>query len=279
MAQFGLRGAEQAIGQGLGAGVAAIEQGLGGATSALSAFADPGRQAANQQAMLSGAMGNEQQQQAFNDFNASPGQQFLRQQGEQGIINQSAALGGLGGGDVRRELSRFGTGLAQQDFGNHFNRLSQVAGQGLQAAGQQAGFNQQAGMGAANLFSGAGQNIANNRFQTGRDIASNVGRTTSALSNLANQQGSGISDIIGQGGTNMANLLSGAGQGSAAQQQQLAQMLMNAGLGQGSNLAGLQTQIGQAKAGGITGGAAGLRSGIGQLAGAASSFMGGGMPV
>ena len=248
MPQFGLAGAEQALQTGFRGGIDSLRQGNTAATGALSAFADPGRMAAQRQGALSGAMGNQAQQQAFNQFNASPGQQFLREQGELGVINQAAALGGLGGGDVRKELTRFGTGLAQQDFGNQFNRLSQVAGQGLQAAGQQAGFNQQTGANAANLFNTTGQSMAGFRSQAGRDIASQIGQSTSALANLANQQGRGLSDIIGGGAGNLANLLSGAGQFDAQQQSNLASLLANISTGTGSQLSNNALIGGQANA-------------------------------
>ena len=63
----------------------------------------------------------------------------------------------------------------------------------------------------------------------------------------------GLSDIIGQGGSNLANLLSGQGQLSAEQSQQLAALLSNLAVGQGSQIAQAQQGIGEAQAGGIQG--------------------------
>jgi len=284
--QFGLAGAENSLVTGFRGGIDALRQGSNVATqninqgvTGLNQFAQPGAQAFNQQAALTGASGVDAQQQAFADFNASPGQQFLREQGEQSIINQSAALGGLGGGDVRRELARFGTGLAQQDFGNQFNRLGQVSGQGLQAQGQignlfgqQAGLSQQTGANAANLFRGTGQDIAGFRSQAGRDIASQIGQSTSALSNLSNQQGAGLSDIIGGGAGNIANLLSGSGQFNSQQQAQLAQLLANISTGAGTQLSNINQQGGINQANLSLGQGANAQNLIGNLAGAAGQF-------
>ena len=51
-------------------------------------------------------------------------------------------------------------------------------------------------------------------------------------------------------------------------------MLANLSLGEGSQISALQQALGQAQAGGITGGAAGLRSGLGQVAGGLGAGLG-----
>lgn len=317
-------------------GLNAIQSGIQGAVSGLSPFASTGRQANQQQAALSGALGQEAQQAAFDAFLASPEQAHLREQGELSIINQSAATGGLGGANVKKALARFGTGLAAQNFGESFNRLGAVSGQGLQAAGQAssllgqgalaggnlisnlggqrtnlisqfgqtgagltsdigrtqlgarqqlgglqanlasqgAGFQQQAGQQASNLFNTTGTNIASARIGAGQNIAQNIQGTSQGLANLQNIQGASISDIIGSGAANISDLLSNFGQLDANQQTQLAQLLQSLQTGEATNLANLQTQIGGAEAGGIIGSAAGLRSGLGQLAGGISGGLG-----
>ena len=93
----------------------------------------------------------QEQEEAFQSFNESPGQKFLRDRGERATVRNAGAIGGLGGGNVRKALTEFGIGTAQQDFQNRFSRLGQLAGQGQGAAtslgqfgsnavGQQAGF-------------------------------------------------------------------------------------------------------------------------------------------
>lgn len=95
------------------------------------------------QAALSGARGSEEQAQAFQQFQESPGTQFLREQGLRLIDTGAAATGGLGGGQRLRELTKFSQGLAEQDLSNQFNRLGIVSGRGQTAATQQAGLGQQ----------------------------------------------------------------------------------------------------------------------------------------
>ena len=297
--QYGLSGAEQALNAGLGAGTSLLEQGanlLGGNFAGSAVNVDPttgqkfftqaaegvgqyspaGLQAQGVQSALSGAQG----QAAFDAaLLNSPQQAFLRQQGEEGIINQAAALGGLGGGDVRKELVNFGQGLASTQLQQQINNLSNLSNQGLQAAGQQGQFLSQAGQQqgnlaaqnaqlgtqanlysqGANMFGGVGSSLANLRYQAGRDIASQIGTGTNQLANLTDQQGTGLSDIIGQGSVNVGNLLSGSGQYTAGQQTQLAQLLANLATQQGAQAAQGQQAIGQAQAGGITGRADAIR--------------------
>jgi hypothetical protein len=104
------------------------------------------------QQALSGALGQEAQSQAFQQFQESPGVQFAREQGLRLIGSGAGAIGGLGGGERLRELTKFSQGLALQDLGNQFNRL------GVTSAGEQALISrqQQATANLANIRSGLG---------------------------------------------------------------------------------------------------------------------------
>jgi len=87
----------------------------------------------------------QQQQDLLNNpenFKDSPGQRFLRQRAERSLLRNSAAIGGLGGGNVRNELQEQAIGMAAQDYNNQFSRLGQVAGQGQNTAVQLGQFGQ-----------------------------------------------------------------------------------------------------------------------------------------
>ena len=96
-------------------------------------FQEAGVGALGRQQALLGLSGQDAQQQAFQDFNESPGQAFLRNRGEKALLRNASAIGGLGGGNVRSALQQQGIGFAQQDFQNQFGRLGQIAGQGQAA--------------------------------------------------------------------------------------------------------------------------------------------------
>jgi hypothetical protein len=189
-----------------------------------SGYGKPGMQANQLQGALSGAMGPQAQQQAFANFNASPGQQWLQEQGERAVTRNAAATGGLQGGNVLQALQRQGMGLAQQDYQNQFNNLGTIADRGMQ------------GM---TLNSSLARDKAGFAYGAGQDIANNVNATTSALANLANQQGTGLSDRYGTWASNIANLLSGAGGQQSASNANLAALLANIGSGSGNSIAGL----------------------------------------
>lgn len=270
--QTGLIGSEQALQGGLQGALGAIGRGADIAGGVLQPFAGGGAQAFQQQTALSGAAGPQAQRQAFASFQASPGQDFLRQQGEQALLRNQGAIGGIGGGNVRRELVRQGIGFAAQDFGNQFNRLGSLSQIGAGAAGQQAGIAQRAGEFGGQAILGTGQDLAFGRTRAGEQIAGATGATGSALANLISQQGAGVSDILGQGTGSLANILAGAGQAGQASQEQLAILLANIATGSASQqvalpgLPGLQTSQGAL---GAIGQAAG---GIGTLIGAVSDI-------
>lgn len=93
----------------------------------------------------------DQQRQAFEAFNESPGQKFMRDRAQKNLLRNSSAIGGLGGGNVRSALVEQGAGFAQQDYNNQFARLGQIAGQGQAATTNLGQFGAQAAGNIANL--------------------------------------------------------------------------------------------------------------------------------
>jgi len=119
----------------------------------LSPYSQAGSAASNQQSALLGLQGASAQNKAMQGFKESPGQAFLRGRAEKALLRNQAAIGGLGGGNVRTALQEQAVGLAATDYDRHLQRLSGVSGQGLQAT--------QTGIG---IGSGPGY------IQTGQDI-------------------------------------------------------------------------------------------------------------
>ena len=275
--QYGLQGAEQAALTGAGLGLqnlggtqSQVENIFGRGAQNLQPFQQQGSQAYDLQAALSGAMGPEAQAQAYQQFQRSPGQQFLQQEGERALLRNAAAIGGLGGGNVRRSLLEYGQGLAQQDFANQFDRLGQLSSAGLNAAstgaqlqGQQAGIQANLGQYGAQIPVQTGAAIAQNRFQTGRDIGAARGDTSTNLANLISQQGAGISDIIGGGADQFNQLYQMAAQGDVAAREQLGVALANLDGQQGSQYG--QQQFTPIQPSSMLGQVGGLASGLGTM--------------
>lgn len=272
-------GALTALGGGIDSALGQIDQGVGG----FQPFQQAGQQALGLQGALSGLGGQEAFDRAFID---SPAQRFIEEQGVQTRLRGASATGGLGGGNIQRELTRFGQGLASTNLQSQIANLAQLSGQGLQAAGgagsllgQGAGISAAGGQAGANLLQGTGQNLANlaqsggiNQANlitgAGQNIAQGRFQTGSALSNLLSQQGAGAADIIGGGATNIANLLQGAGGAQGASQEQLAAILANIAAQQGSQSTGQTSTAQFLQNTGQLGNIAQLAGGIGTAIGA-----------
>jgi len=123
---------------------------------ALSPYSSGGIESFKRQQALSGAMGSEAQEGAYQDYRESPGVAFAREQGLRGINQQASATGNLGGGNRLKRLTDYSQGLALQDFNNYFNRLGSVTGVGLGATQALAGVGSQAATGQATMTQNAG---------------------------------------------------------------------------------------------------------------------------
>lgn len=275
--QFGLQGFEQALGAGLQgatdvritgaelgrgdiqAGQGQVAQRFNQATEGLQPFVDPGQQANQRRAALSGAFGPEAQAQAFQTFQEDPFQSFLQEEQQRELLNTAAGTGQSLGGNVLEEAQRRAAGRALGSFQQQFQNLSDITGTGLQAAGQvgslrgnQAGTEAQLFRDLSGIATGTGEqigtdirgtgrDIAFGRQQAGRDISDVTGQGVTALSGLIEREGAGVSDIIGQGTTGIQNLITAAGEGNAGAIQQLQALLANLSQGEASQVAGLPT--------------------------------------
>ena len=158
--QAGLRDAESRL-QGtrtgiIGRALGKVAQGQQGGIDALQTEANQAQAAANQSNVALGTPA-EQQAAAFAAFGESPGQKFLRDRAQKNLLRNTAAIGGLGGGNVRSALVEQGVGFAQQDFQNQFARLGQLAGQGQAATTNVGQFGQATAGNISNLLQAQGQ--------------------------------------------------------------------------------------------------------------------------
>lgn len=231
----GIGQARQDIMQGTQTGISALQQALGGARADIESgfqraegmfdpYAQAGGQALQQQLALSGALGPEAFQQAYQE---SPQMQFLREQGERAALRTAAARGGLGGGRVMQELARYGTGLASQDLQNQIANLQALSAQGLGARGS-----------AANIATGGAQQLANLGVLGG----------TSGLQ-AATQQGTQLAGLAQQLGVRESDLLTGLGAGRSNIALGIGTRAADLAAQTGLNVAGMRTRAGEQLAG------------------------------
>ncbi len=132
------------------------------------------------------------------DLASTPGYQFQLGQGEQAVIDQRTATGGVGGGNTLKALTQFGQGLAgttwQQQFSDWLAQNQAVLG----------GYQTQVGVGenAAAGTGAAGQNYATNagNFLTQGASATAAGAT--GVTNSLNNASSNflLYNLLNQGG-------------------------------------------------------------------------------
>lgn len=92
----------------------------------------------------------------FQGFQASPGYQFALDQGNASINALAGARGGLNSGATLQALQENGIGMANQEYGNWWNRLSGIAGSGQNAAAQQGTAMTNAASGVSNAYGNIG---------------------------------------------------------------------------------------------------------------------------
>lgn len=125
-----------------------------------SGFVERGGAAGEREAEFLGLRGTEAEQAAISGFRESPGQVFLRERQERALLRNEAAIGGLGGGNVRTALQEQAFGIASTQLGERKSRLADVARRGLSAVGQQAGIGAGISANISNLLAGRGDVLA-----------------------------------------------------------------------------------------------------------------------
>lgn len=236
-----------------------LETAYNQATGVFEPTAQQGAGASQLQAALSGASGPEAQATALQNYQQSPGQQFLAKQQEQSLLRNQAALGGglSASPRVMSALQEQAFGRAQTDFDNQFNRLGTIAGRG-----------DIANQSIANLQAGLGESRAGIQQQLAQ-----------LLSGLSTGRGAGIAGLQTENAANLANL-------NTSTAAQLAQALQAQGttsantlIGQGSEQAQLAQNLGQAQSGAALYNAQnappivqGIQQGIGAYTGMGGNF-------
>ena len=135
---------------------------------------------------------------AYKQIEKSPEYQFAFEQGKKATENAATARGNFLSPNANMDLQRFGQGLASQQFGNYFNRLTSMAGVGQNAitargnlANTQNNYLMTAAQGGANLANAGAtmrtnvnQGIANQWLGLGQNVGNQM---VSGAANIGNQ--------------------------------------------------------------------------------------------
>lgn len=183
----------------------------------LSPYVEAGTGALQAQQELIGLGGAEQQQAAISQLEGSPLFQSLVGQGEQGLLQQASATGGLRGGDIQGALAQFRPAMLQQVIESQYGKLGGLAGMGQASATGVGAAGQQTGANIANLLAQAGQAQAAGALGKGQARAGMYGgisdliTTGAILASKGGFGGGGGTGAIGSGGGGTGGLIMGGG--------------------------------------------------------------------
>ena len=133
----------------------------------LSPFVTAGTGALGEQQALLGLLGPEAQQRAMINVEGSPGFQNIYRQGEDALLQNVSATGGLRGGNVQAALAKFRPQLLNQFVEQRFANLGGLTGIGQASAAQQASAGQATGANVANLLGQRGAAMAGGQLAKG----------------------------------------------------------------------------------------------------------------
>lgn len=134
----------------------------------IASYSDIAQPALNEQQALNGMFGAQAQQEAINRIEQSP--LYLEQvrQGENAMLQNASATGGLRGGNIQAALAQFRPAVLSQMIEDKYTKLGGMATFGGNAAQNLATMGQASGAGVGAAGMGMASNIGNLNAQTGQ---------------------------------------------------------------------------------------------------------------
>lgn len=166
-----------------------ISTGPGAQQYALSGNAPQQMGSLDAQRNLLGLNGNAAQASAIQALQGSPQFTSMLQQGENSILQNASATGGLRGGNTQAALAQFSPALLAQTINDQYARLGGLTSLGQNAAAMQGNAGMQTGNNIANLLAQSGSAQAGNALAQGR-----------AQAGMWNSLAGGIGSYAGMGG-------------------------------------------------------------------------------
>lgn len=117
----------------------------------------------------------------YEGFQQSPGYQWAFDQGTAGVNALAGARGGLNSGRTMQDLTKFGQGIANQEWGNYMNRLAGLTDASMGAASLQANASQNAAAGVSNALAGIGNAQAAGSIGAANAISGGINNAVGAF--------------------------------------------------------------------------------------------------
>jgi len=142
---------------------------------------DAGNLAREEELALLGLRGADAEADALSRFQESPGQAFLRERRERAIMRNSAAVGGLRGGNVLRRLNEEGIAMANLQLGERKDRLRGVASGGDATNINRAAIGSNISGNISNLMARRGDVTAAGKIGSANQIRNSIMRVAQAF--------------------------------------------------------------------------------------------------
>lgn len=162
----------------------------------LKPYVEAGTSALGQQLALAGVSGPEAQRAAITALERGPQFQALVEQGEEAILQQASATGGLRGGNVQGALAQFRPQMLASLIEQQYGRLGGLTATGQASAAGQATAAQTMGTNISNLLQQQGAASAGAALARGQATANMWGDITGTIGQIAGMSKGGV---FGQG--------------------------------------------------------------------------------
>lgn len=150
----------------------------------MSPYITAGKGAIEQQQALLGLGGEQAQQAAIGAIEKSPFFSAMAQQGENALLQQASATGGLRGGNIQGALAQFRPGLLNQMVQQQMANLGGISQLGQASAAGQAAQGMQSAGAIGNLLSQQGAAIAGGQLAKGQQMQNTL-KTIGGLAGIA----------------------------------------------------------------------------------------------
>lgn len=162
------------------AGMDATERARVEARNDLRPFVETGYDANAMMADLYGFNGEEARAAAQGRFRSDPGYEFQRSEGLRAVEGSAAARGSALSGGTMKALQTYGQGLADQSYGNWYNRLSDMGRTGQASAAGSADISMRSGAQTAGLWADYGAAQAGGALGIGNAITGTLNNAIKA---------------------------------------------------------------------------------------------------
>lgn len=181
---IGARSAKKAAGQQADAaqdGIDETQRQFDKVQELLAPFVSGGAEAFKKMGTLAGISGPVEQSAAFKEIENSPIFQGLAQQGENAMLQNASATGGLRGGNLQAALAQFRPQLLSNLIEQQYGRLGGIAGMGQASAAGTGAAAQNAGAQTATLLQEQGAARAGGSLAQGQFYSDIPGMITGGL--------------------------------------------------------------------------------------------------